>query len=129
MLFWAEGSRNRNVVRFTNSDPAMIGLFASFLRGSFSLTDERFRLWCNLHADHASRIRDVEDHWLAVARLPRTCLTRSTVNAYSPHSKRKRTNMLPFGTCRLSVGSTEIVQTLYGSIQEFGGFDRPEWLG
>ena len=37
--------------------------------------------------------------------------------------------MLPYGTCRLSVCSTEIVQTIYGSIQELGGFDRPEWLG
>jgi hypothetical protein len=24
--------------------------------------------------------------------------------------------------------STLIVQTIYGSIQEYGGFDRPEWL-
>jgi creatinine amidohydrolase/Fe(II)-dependent formamide hydrolase-like protein len=35
---------------------------------------------------------------------------------------------LPYGTCRLVVHSTEIVQTIYGSIQEYGGFDRPEWL-
>jgi hypothetical protein len=37
--------------------------------------------------------------------------------------------MLPYGTCRVSVGSTEITQTLFGSIQELGGFDRPDWLG
>ncbi|MGH3000936.1 MAG: hypothetical protein ACRDNM_16710, partial [Gaiellaceae bacterium] len=24
--------------------------------------------------------------------------------------------------------STRIVQTIYGSIQEYGGFDRPAWL-
>jgi hypothetical protein len=24
--------------------------------------------------------------------------------------------------------STEIVQAIYGSIQEFAGFDRPEWV-
>ena len=24
--------------------------------------------------------------------------------------------------------STEIAQTIYGSIQELAGFDRPEWL-
>jgi hypothetical protein len=26
------------------------------------------------------------------------------------------------------VNSTRIVQTIYGSIQEYGGFERPEWL-
>lgn len=35
---------------------------------------------------------------------------------------------LPYGTCRLVVHSTQVVQTIYGSIQEYGGFDRPEWL-
>ena len=38
-------------------------------------------------------------------------------------------NKLPYGTCRLSVHSTAIVQHIYGAIQEYAGFDRPEWLG
>jgi hypothetical protein len=29
----------------------------------------------------------------------------------------------------LTCNSTEIAQTIYGSIQELAGFDRPEWLG
>jgi hypothetical protein len=37
-------------------------------------------------------------------------------------------NRLPYGTCRLSVHSTAIVQHIYGAIQEYAGFDRPEWL-
>jgi hypothetical protein len=50
------------------------------------------------------------------------------VNTYSKHSQKKRVNKLPRGTCALVVHSTEIVQTIYGSIQELGGFDRPQWL-
>jgi transposase-like protein len=42
--------------------------------------------------------------------------------------QKKRKNKLPYGTCRISVHSTEIVQTIYGSIQEFVGFDRADWL-
>ncbi len=57
------------------------------------------------------------------------CLTKSTVNVYSKYSQKKRTNKLPYGTCRLSVHSTAIVQHIYGAIQEYAGFDRPEWLG
>jgi transcriptional regulator with XRE-family HTH domain len=129
VLFWTEGSRRQNTVEFTNSDPEMVGVFVNFLRNAFAVENERIRLTCNLFADHEARIREVEDHWLRVAALPRSSLRRSTVNRYSRHSQRKRRNMLPYGTCRVTVHSTEIVQMLYGSIQEFGGFDRPEWLG
>lgn len=107
----------------------MVGVFVDFLRTEFAVPDERIRVTCNLFVDHEARIREVEDHWLRVAGLPRSCLRRSTVNRYSRHSKRKRKNMLPYGTCRVTVHSTEIVQMLYGSIQEFAGFDRPKWLG
>jgi hypothetical protein len=50
------------------------------------------------------------------------------VNNYSKHSQKKRRNKLPWGTCKLCVHSTPIQQTILGSIQEFGGFERPEWL-
>ena len=128
MLYWAEGSNSRDTVRFTNSEPAMVGFFTDFLRSYFAVAPERMRVWCNLHADHAGRQREIEDFWLAIVGAQRTCLHKSSVNVYSKHSARKRLNMLPYGTCRVSVGSTEIVQTIYGSIQELGGFDRPQWL-
>ena len=47
---------------------------------------------------------------------------------YSKYSQKKRRNKLPYGTCRLCVYSTEITQRLYGAIQEYGGFEREEWL-
>jgi hypothetical protein len=50
------------------------------------------------------------------------------VNVYSKDSKKKRRNRLPYGTCRLGVNDTQIVQHIYGAIQEYGGFDREEWL-
>jgi hypothetical protein len=128
MLFWAEGSRSPNSVRLTNSDPELLRFFALFLRGSFDVADERFRVACNLFVDHEERQREVEQVWLDVLRLPRSCLTKTTVNRYSVWSNRKRTNKLPYGTCRLTVNDTRIAHVLYGSIQELAGFARPEWL-
>lgn len=128
MLFWGEGSRAPNSVRFANSDPAMLRYFAAFLRTYFDVRDAQCRVWCNLFADHAGRQREIENFWLDVLALPRACLTKSTVNVYSKHSRRKRTNMLPYGTCRLIVHSTRVLHSIYGSIQEYGGFERPEWL-
>jgi transposase-like protein len=128
MLFWAEGSRHRNNVQFTNSDPAMTAFFMGFLRHYFAPPHDAVRVACNLFADHEERQRQIEDFWLATVDLPRSCLTKTMVNKYSRYSKRTRMNRLPYGTCRLTVHSTQVVQHLYGAIQEYGGFDRPEWL-
>jgi transcriptional regulator with XRE-family HTH domain len=128
MLYWAEGSKERNRVEFTNSDPEMVRFFVRFLKTYWNLRDDEIRVTCNLFADHLERQRDIEQFWLDVAELPRESLRRSTVNVYSKYSKKKRQNRLPYGTCRISVTRTRVVQAIYGAIQELGGFTRDAWL-
>ena len=128
MLFWGEGSKERNSVVVTNSDPELLAFFVRFVRREFGVDNDAIAIHCNLFADHRSRQREIEDFWLRTLDLPRSALRKSMVNVYSKYSQKKRDNKLPYGTCRLVVHSTEIVQTIYGSIQEYGGFDRPEWL-
>jgi hypothetical protein len=128
MLYWADGWKNRNSVRLSNSDPALLKFFASFLREHFNVEDQRFRVHCYLFADHLTRQREIEAFWLRVLQLPAECLQKSTVNVYSKYSQKKRSNKLPYGTCDLGVHSSRILQTIYGSIQQYGSFDQPEWL-
>jgi hypothetical protein len=106
----------------------VLRFFVRFIRAYFDVTDETFRVTCNLFGDHLGVQYDVEQFWLSYLELPRTCLRKSVVNVYSKYSQRKRTNMLPYGTCRVSVYRTAIVQHIFGAIQEYAGFDRPEWL-
>jgi hypothetical protein len=61
MLFWAEGARERNAIKFTNSDPAMVRFFLSFLRRCLAVPDDRVTVTCNLFADHIERQREIED--------------------------------------------------------------------
>jgi transcriptional regulator with XRE-family HTH domain len=128
MLYWAEGTKARNQIRFSNSDPEMVRTFVEFLRAYFQLSDEHMRLTCHLFADHVERQREIEDFWLDVAQLPRSSLRPSIVNVYSKYSLKKRRNKLPYGTCRVVVHRTRVVQSIYGAIQEYAGFDRPAWL-
>lgn len=128
MLFWAEGSRDRNVVAFTNSDSEMVAFFLRFLRTCFGVPDQKVRVTCNLFADHAQRQEEVERFWLDLLRLPKECLRQSTVNRYSKYTKKKRCNKLPYGTCRLTVCDTRLVQHIYGAIQEYAGFEREAWV-
>lgn len=128
MLYWAEGSKSRNVAQVVNSDPELLAFFAGFLRTHFDIASESMRLRCNLFADHLERQHEIEEFWLARLELPRSSLTKSIVNSYSKYSQKKRKGKLPYGTARLSVYSSRTVQTIYGSIQEYGGFERPAWL-
>lgn len=128
MLYWAEGEKNRNAVRFTNADPEMVRFFTDFLRAFFKVRDEDLRIKCSLFADHVPRQQQIERFWLDVTRLPETCLCKSTVNVYSKYSKKKRVNRLPYGTVPVALCRTSVVQSIYGAIQEYGGFRRDEWL-
>jgi len=128
MLYWAEGCKSRTAIKISNADPSLLAYFAAFLRVHFEAPDEKFSMHCNLFADHLERQREIERFWLTALDLPSSCLRKSIVNTYSKYSHKKRQNKLPYGTCRLAVHNTRIVQTIYGSIQEYGGFERPEWL-
>lgn len=128
MLYWAEGAKHRNSVKLTNSDPDLLAHFVHFLKRHFNVSNAKLRIYCNLFADHVAHQTEIEDFWLAHLGLGSDSLRASTVNTYSKYSQKKRVNKLPYGTTSVVVHSTRVVQTIYGSIQELGGFDRPEWL-
>ena len=128
MLYWAEGSKARNAVKLTNSDPDLLVYFVRFLRRHFNVANDRLRVYCNLFADHVDAQREIEDFWLDRLALTRASLRATTVNTYSKYSRKLRTNKLPYGTTAVVLHDTRIAQTIYGSIQELAGFDRPEWL-
>ena len=37
MLYWAEGSKDRNTVKLTNSDPDLVAMFVRFLRSCYAV--------------------------------------------------------------------------------------------
>ena len=83
---------------------------------------------CNLFADHLERQREIERFWLTALELPSSCLRKSIVNTYSKYSQKKRVNKLPYGTVRVTVTRTRVIQSIYGAIQEYAGFEREAWL-
>ena len=130
MLYWAEGDkRSRNAARISNSDPEVLRLFMRFLRECLDVTDDQVAVTCNLFADHLVHQHEIERLWLEVLQLRPDRLRRSTVNVYSKYSHKKRKGKLPYGTTRVVVHSVRVIQQIYGAIQEYGGFERPEWLG
>jgi hypothetical protein len=128
MLYWAEGSKSRNVAQLVNADADLMKKFLTFLRASYEVPDQRVALSVNCFLGNGLSLDEIQDWWLARLELPATCLRKAVVNRPSPASKFRKGHVLPHGTARISVHSTFIVQSIYGAIQEYAGIDRPEWL-
>lgn len=126
MLYWAEGSKRRNVATMTNSDADLLAVFLRFLRECYGVRDERVAFSVNVHLGNGLSIDEVHGHWLEHLALPSSCLRKPTIVAPSADALRRR--KLPYGTGRVCVASTELVQNIYGAIQAYAGIDRPEWL-
>jgi transcriptional regulator with XRE-family HTH domain len=128
MLYWAEGSKTRNCVQIANADAELLRVFLDFLRRCYAVPNQAVTFSVNCFLGNGLSLREIEEWWLARLSLPPTCLRKAAVNRPSSASRGRRGNVLPYGTGRLSVHSTFMVQSIYGAIQEYAGIDRPEWL-
>jgi DNA-binding transcriptional regulator YdaS (Cro superfamily) len=129
MLYWCEGDKGRNTMRLVNSDLPMITFFARFARESLGVVDARFVLSLNVYLGNGLGIGEIEDHWLSALRLDRTALRKHQLNHMPTSSSGRKRNKLPYGVCSLGVKrSTDLVQHIFGAIQEYAGFEEPRWL-
>jgi hypothetical protein len=129
MLYWAEGSKSRNSARLVNSDINMIRFFKEAVVECFGMGSDRFSLTLNIYLGNGRSLRGIEDHWLEALALPRACLREHQVNCFPTSSSGQKRDRLPYGVGSLRVSrSTEIVQHIFGAIQEYGNFAEPRWL-
>jgi transcriptional regulator with XRE-family HTH domain len=128
MLFWAEGTKSQSNVIVTNSDVSLLQHVRRFLVECYDVDPVRFAFTCNVFLGNGLELGEIERRWLDALELPRSTLRPSIVNRPSSASRR-RGRVLLLGTGRLALPSVRIVQSIYGAIQEYAGFERPEWLG
>jgi hypothetical protein len=128
LLYWGEGAKSRHSLSFSNADVEMVRVWMHLLRATLEAPERRIRLTCYLYPDHLSQQADVERFWLQVTGLTRENMCRSIVNNCSRSSKGKRKRLLPYGTVKVAVHDTRLVQMILGGIQELGGFTRDAWL-
>jgi predicted transcriptional regulator len=124
MLYWAEGAKGRNGVYFVNSDPNMIVFFMRFLRDEFHVENDSVAVRIHCHTHDEQEIKRIEKYWCDLLGLPITAVKKT----YVKDSNSTRLNRLQNGVCDIRVHRTEIVQHIFGAIQEYAGFDNPAWL-
>ena len=123
MLYWAEGTKSKNQCRFTNSDPEMVKLFVRFLRECHNIANNKITLTINCYTTNGLSKQDIENYWLSTLQLEKSNLRKGQENIV-PRSVTNtiKHNKLIYGIICICINSTELVQNIYGSIQEYAGF-------
>ena len=128
MLYWAEGTKSRNTIKFANSDPWMLLLFRHFLTEALAVEIDEIIMSINVYTNNGLSIDEIEAYWLDLLDLPPSSTRKHTINHPPTSSSGQAKSKLPYGVCTLSVHSTRMAQHIYGAIQEYGGFEEPSWL-
>ncbi|MBZ0284116.1 MAG: hypothetical protein K8L97_25475 [Anaerolineae bacterium] len=124
MLYWAEGAKSRNRIYFANSDPNMQKLFIRFLREELNVTDSEITIYIHCHTSDPDEMYAIEDFWLNCLNLARSNHRKT----YIKKGSEIQHSILEHGVCGVAVYRTDLVQHIFGAIQEYGGFDNPNWL-
>ena len=117
MLFWAEGTKKKNSITFTNSDPNMMKLFVKFLRERLDVQNDKICMHINCFLNRKEDIIISQQYWVE-------CLNISGCKIYKPTIKLTNKQIENHGICRITVLDTQLAQEVYGAIQEYGNFDN-----
>jgi predicted transcriptional regulator len=129
MLYWAEGAKNRNTIRFGNSDPDMMVIFVRFLRDELGIDNSEMTIRLQCHVDSFEEVSNIEQFWLNTLSLPKTCLRKASVNRRPISAKHNgKHRRAPYGVCKIEVGRTDLIQQIFGAIQEYAGIAGKKWL-
>ena len=127
-LYWGEGAKCGNRIKFCNTDADMMKLFVKFLKESLMVKIDFITISINVYLNNGLTLKNITDYWLNKLDLPITTLRKSVVNNIPKSSSKKSKIRHPYGVCTITVNNTSLIQHIYGAIQEYGGFKRPEWL-
>jgi hypothetical protein len=123
MLYWGEGTKARSDLSLINSDPYMLKLFIRFLRIEMAVPDDKIRISIQHHTTDEKDIARIIQYWLEWLELPLSTTVSTQLKIGTSSRKKRYIN----GFCTISVGSVEIVQQIFGAIQEYIGIDKPQW--
>lgn len=118
-LYWAEGyKRTKWSPMFCNSDPAMVKIMMRFFREICEVPENRFRPQVQTHP-HASQ-EEAEKYWGNVAKLDRKFFVNPLVQLSSSSKQKRPINRLPFGTFRIRIADSRVINKLKGWIEGIG---------
>jgi len=99
-LYWADGTKANEDVRFANSDPDLIAFMMHWFRTICRVPDERFRVEVHLYPDCDPS--EAIGFWASVTQLPEAQFYPPRVDRRRGKQSKKR-RLLPYGTAHIRV--------------------------
>ena len=102
-LYWAEGTKSSNAeeTSFSNSNPAMILCMLKWFQEVCNIEKDRFIIQIRINKVHKKRVKEVENFWSKVTKLPLKQFTKTIL--INVGSKKVYTNSNHYGTVRVRV--------------------------
>ncbi len=124
-LYWAEGYKKLKIIRgrevtahaisLTNSDPAIVSVFISFLKEILKIPSEKIVIEMRLfkHLDAGKMIA----YWMKVTGLARSQFKKPMYPVSLSSQGKRPFNRLPYGTVQVIVSDTQMFYRIMGFIE------------
>ena len=78
-LYWGEGQKKGRDVRVSNSDPEVIKFMLKWFKMVLGIDKDRITLSIIINKIHRKRIREVEEYWSRVTKIPLEGFIKTTL--------------------------------------------------
>lgn len=108
-LYWAEGDKAQERVKFANSDEKMILFMMKWFREVCKVPENKFRVALHVHTLFTNK--DIDDHWSRLTQIPKKQFYKIYIKKTS---LKQRRNKLYNGTCSIVINSRELFRRIVG---------------
>lgn len=119
MLFWGEGSKRKNLFIFTNCEVETHRLMVQFINFYFPHLTAKIRALITFYPTVENPYEKVLNFWCDALNLKANQFTKPTDK--SKYYSKPKTLKSTTGVLRISIGSTELTQHLFGAINHYIG--------
>jgi hypothetical protein len=117
MLYWAEGSKMKNVFQFTNCDVTTHKIMMEFLRHYFPEQTKRLKVRVNYYPSPELSYDDIKNYWKKELGINDNQFNKATDR--TKYYKSPTNNKYPYGILQLQLCSTEVIQHIFGGINTY----------
>lgn len=114
MLYWGEGAKTENVVKFVNSDPEMIRVFLLFLRKVCGVQEERLKALIHVYPDHDEK--KIKSFWINLTKINKNNFYKSYLHEGKKGSYK---NKAKWGTITINYPDRLLFELLLRWINEY----------
>lgn len=114
MLYWGEGAKSGNVVKFTNSDPYMIKLFLKFLRNVCGVDEKRLKALLHIYPDHNEK--ELLSLWTEKTKIPKERFYKSYLHIGKKGTYKQKSK---FGTLTVNYPDKRLLKLILDWINDY----------